>query len=761
MTNDTETLPEAGGGSPGSEIDELLGGGGNDRRYEMPPPATLARLGAAAAGLLVLWFVADSLMTRGLPFGIIVLGTVFGSLYALLAIGLVLVYRANRVVNFAQAELGSVAAVMTIQFVLVWDMNYFVALLLGFGTAAAIGGFVNVAVIQRFRNAPRLILTVATIGIAQILNAMSIFAAIIIQGGVGGGQRRFSAPVDATFSIDPVIFNANHVLAIVTVPVVMVGLIAFLRYTSYGMAIRAAADNGDRASLLGIPVPRLSTIVWSLAGFLSAVAIILRVPIVGFASFQSVSGGGNSLLLRTLAAAVIGRMESIPRTVVAAICLGIFQEAASWQFANTDFVDAALVIVILAGLLIQRDFFSRAQEAGISTWKAIREVRPIPEELRRLPEIRYGFGAVKVLLLGAALAYPLIASPSQASAMVIIFIYAIVAVSLFVLTGWAGHISLGQFALAGFGGAATSVLYGRHGLDFLIALPIGMVVAALVALVIGLPALRIKGPFLAVTTLAFAVTAANFLLVERYFPWFIERRIERPVLWNRIPLDEGWQMYYFTLVGLLLTLAVVRSLRNSRTGRAIIAVRDNSTAAESVTMDVTRTKLVAFMISGAIAGFAGGLYVLDQQGLQTDAYGAEASIRLFSMVVIGGLGSLPGAVMGAFYIRGAEFMLPPAWSLLASGFGILFLLMVIPEGLGGIVYKVRDSILRKVAVRRGLVVPSLLADVRTEGGGAKSDEIEAEVALGSALSGLSAEPEREPPEGPLGGPSKATTKVGS
>ncbi len=716
-------------------------------------PQEWGRTAAWVLGLLLMWLVLDRVLTRGLPPGIIVLGLVFGSFYALLAIGVVLIYRANRVINFAQAELGSVAAVTAIQLVIVWGWNYFMAIGAGLVLAALVGAIVNVAVIRRFRNAPRLLLAVATIGIAQILNGLSILIGLLFAGGAGAG--RFATPFEASFSINPVVFNANHVVALVVVPTVMVGLGAFLRFSSYGTAIRAAAENGDRASLLGVPVPRLSTIVWSLAAVLSAVAVILRIPIVGFTSFQGVSGAGNALLLRTLAAAVIGRMESLPRTVVAALAIGVFQEIASWQFANTDFVDASLVVVILVALLVQRDLLRRAAETGISTWKAVREVRPIPAELRDLPEIRYGFGAVRILLAGGALLWPVFASSSQTSAMSIILIYAIVALSLLILTGWAGHISLGQFALAGFGGATTAVLYGRHGWDYFFALPAGVAVAAAVALVIGLPALRIRGPFLAVTTLAFAVTAANFLLVERYFPWFIQRRIERPVLFNRFPLDESWQMYYLALAGLLLTLWFVRNLRQSRTGRAIIAVRDNALAAESVTMNTTRLKLVAFVISGALAGFAGGLYVVYAQGLQTDAFGAEQSIRLFSMVVIGGLGSVPGAVLGAFYIRGAEFLLPPAWSLMASGAGILLLLMFLPEGLGGLVYGVRDRILRLVARRRGLVVPSLLADVRVERAGDDDqagddarDEPDTEALLTGALGGLGRDQDRTEREAP-------------
>lgn len=667
--------------------------------------------GAWIAGSLVLWAVLARVMDRGLPIGIIIRGVVFGSLIALLAIGIVLVYRANRIVNFAQAELGSVAAVLAIQFKLVWGWNYFVSIAIGFALAAALGGLVERLVIRRFHKAPRLILTVATIGLAQILNGLSILIPIML-GGVTAG--RFQTPFSFQFDVHPQVFGGDHLLILVVVPAVMVGLIGFLRFTDYGLAIRASSENGDRANLLGIPVQRLSSLVWAIAGFLSATAVILRIPLVGFASFQSVSGSGNALLLRTLAAAVLGRMESLPRTVVAAIAIGVFQEAAVWQFSDTDVVDALLVAIILIGLFVQRDHFSRAAETGISTWTAIREVRPVPSELRNLPEVRWASFALKAVLTAAVVTLPLWATSSQEQAAALVAIYGIVALSLLILTGWAGHISLGQFAFVGFGGAATSVLYGRYGWDLMFAVPAGVCFAAAVAVVVGLPALRIKGLFLAVTTLAFAVTAETFFLEDRYVPWLIEGRIERPALWGRFALTESWQQYFLGLFGLLLAIAAVKNLRNSRTGRAIIAVRDNEANAEAATIDATRVKLMAFALSGGLAGFAGALYVLNQRGLFTDAFGANTSIRLFSMVVIGGLGSLPGALLGATYVRAAEFFLPPEWELLASGFGILLLLMFLPEGLGGVVYRVRDWYLRRVATARGILVPSLLADQRVE-----------------------------------------------
>ncbi|MEX2538814.1 MAG: ABC transporter permease [Actinomycetota bacterium] len=647
-----------------------------------------------------------------MPAGILVLGLVFGSLYALTAIGLVLIYRANSVVNFAQAELGGIAAVVSIQLVLQYRWNYFASVIIGLIGSTLIGALVYTFIIRRFRRAPRLILAVATIGIAQILQGGAILISLLF-GEIPAG-RTYATPFEVSFTVFPVIFRADHVLAMIVVPIVMVALALFLKFTDYGIAIRAAAENGDRANLLGVPIHYLHLGVWSIAALLSAIAALLRTPIVGFSAFTGVTGSGNALLLRTLAAAVIGRMESLPRTVIAALALGVFQEAAAWTFANTVVVDAFLVLIILVALLAQRGLLSRAAETGMSTWRAIREVRPIPAELRGLPEVRWGLWGLRALLVAFVLTVPLWGNTAQEEVIGLIYIYAIVAVSLVILTGWAGHISLGQFALVGFGAATTAVLYGRHGWDFFLAMLVGIVVSGLTALVIGLPALRIRGPFLAVTTLAFAVTAGSYFLEDRYFPWFVQDSIDRPSLWDRIPLDADWKMYYVTLAGLILALGAAWNLRRSRTGRALIAVRDNQLAAESVSINSTRVKLTAFVISGAMAGFAGGIYAIHQNGIFTGSFDAVVSIRLFSMVVIGGLGSLPGALLGAAYVEGTEFFLSGGWALLASGIGILVLLMFLPEGLGGLLYTIRDGILRRIARRRKLVVPSLLADVRME-----------------------------------------------
>ncbi len=534
----------------------------------------------AAACLVALWAVGDHVLSRGLPVGVVVSGVVFGALDALLACAVVLVYKANRVVNFAQAEFGAVAAVLALEFIFKWHLNYVLAIVTGLVIAAATGVLVELSVIRRLRFAPRLIVAVATIGLAQVLDG---WATLIPIEWSGRAATSLNTPFGAHlhFHLFPYVFTGDYVAAIVVAAVALGALTIFLRRSSYGVAIRASASNRDRAQLLGVPVGRLSTIVWAIAAVLSALTVMLRVPIVGFASFESVSSGGPALLLRVFAAAVLGGMESLPITAVAAIGLGVAGELGSWTFSNSTYVDALLLFVILAALLTQRERFSRASETGIGSFKSLREIRPVPLELRDFPEVRWTRTGMVVVGAVFAVVLPVLLSASQTQLAGLVLIYAMVAVSLVVLTGWSGNISLGQFAFVGFGAAVTGTLLQRHGWDLFSALPVAALAAAAVALVVGLPALRVRGPFLAVTTLAFAVTSSTFFLASRFFPWFVTESVDRPVLWGRFSLASDKQMYYLFLEAFMLVIAGASGVRRSRTGRARIASRDHPIATQS------------------------------------------------------------------------------------------------------------------------------------------------------------------------------------
>jgi len=694
------------GGRPG-------GGAAAASRHPWRLPA--GRLGSFLGwtlGALALWAVLARLLSKGLPPGIVLLGVVYGSLYALTAIGIVLVYRADRIINFAQAQLGVLAAVIAIELTVTYGVPYLVAILVGVVGAIVLGAVVSLLP-RRFRNSSRLVLTVATIALAQALAGVSALVPLVFCNPAhnpdcvtAASHQSFNTPLHLHFSVYPTIFYGNEVVAVVGSVVLIAGLAWFLHRSRYGVAIRAAADNGDRATLLGIPVPRLDTIVWSLAAVLSTLAVLFQVPVQGFVGFQTVTGGGTELLLKALAAAVIGRMESLPRTAIAAIAIGIFESLATWTFANAAVVDASLVVVIVVALLLQRSGPQAVRDADTATWRSVAAVRPVPRQLARLPEVRWGLRAVQGAVVALAIALPALLQGSQTYLAALVLIYAVVGLSLLVLTGWTGQISLGQFGFAGLGGATTAVLFDRHGWPFLVAVVAGIAVGALAALVIGLPALRLQGPFLAVTTLAFGVSVSSYFLAPNHLTWFVTPQIQRdggrPTFFGHHILGQDWQLYYLCLVAFFLVLMAVRSLRRSRTGSALIATRDNEAAVRTTALNPVRMKLTGFLVSGGIAGFAGALFIVHQRGVNNGSFSADINIALFLMVVVGGLGSITGVVIGAIYVWGTQYFLHGGWSLVASGFGILLLLLVLPEGLGGLLYTVRDELLRRVAARRGL-----------------------------------------------------------
>ena len=201
------------------------------------------------------------------------------------------------------------------------------------------------------------------------------------------------------------------------------------------------------------------------------------------------------------------------------------------------------------------------------------------------------------------------------------------------------------------------------------------------------------------------------------------------MLYGRFDLTDERTFYYVCLIVLALCLASARALRRSRTGRVIIAVRDNPKGAQSYSVNASSAKLWAFAISGFWAAVAGALFAYQQGQVNSLAFSPELSLTLLIVVVIGGVTSVPGALLGTFYIGVLKYGdISPSGQLLATGFGALLLLLFFPGGLAQIFYGARDSALRWVARRRGIVVPSLVADLRTDEATDKPDALSDAVA---------------------------------
>lgn len=688
----------------------------------------------------------DGYVRRNAPPSIVLLGVVYGAVTALGAIGIILIYRANRFINFAHGALGSFVGVLSIGMVIEHGVSYWVMLPVAVVLGALVGSLIEFTVIRRFRNATRLIATVASIGLAQLLGGFELFGSkkigfLSLTGG-------FGAPINANFDLPDKVhtFAGDEILIIMVVPAVIAALAWFLLRTDAGVAVRGAAENVDRALLLGIPVRRLSTIVWMLGGSLAALTYMLQAPFNGVK--PGVAGNGPTVLLPLLAAAVVARMESLPLAFGAGVGLGIVEQVARFNAQGTpSIVWVIYVVVILVALLLQRGKLSRGEESAGTSWSAMTVIKPIPEELRRLPEVRWA----KVAVLGVVgLAFVFIpgmwSAPTQLLACFGI-VWAMIGVSLVMLTGWGGNISLGQFGIVGISGMVAANVIADHNADFFAVIGLSAAIGGGVALLVGVPALRVRGLFLAVTTLAFAVALDQHFLSETTFPQFVKLHIDRPLLLERFDLNSNYAMYLTNLAFLGVAILIAMGVRQSRSGRVLIATRDNQRASDAASVPTTNVKLTGFILAGVIAGIAGGLQVLNLRGAAGGSFPAIDSVTVFSTAVIGGLGSIAGAISGVLLFRWLETLTFLGDLRLAiNGAGLLVVLYLLPGGLGQLMYAGRDRLLKRVASRREILVPSLLAD-RREAGEHAADEVGL---LQGALSGEPAEPRDRADQTPVG-----------
>ena len=664
-----------------------------------------------ASFLPALVIAAVSLALFPVPAGVAVEGLILGLLGAMLAVGMALVYRANRILNFAQGELGTAPTVLAVSLVVYAGWNYLLALSIGLVGSLLVGALVELAVIRRFSRSPRLILTVATLGLAQLLSLGAIFIPMIWGQQPAASQIHF--PLRFHFTIQPIVFSADYLVAVIVAPLAMLGVAALLRFTSIGIAIRASAESADRASMLGVPVKRLQTVVWAVAALLSFTGVFLQAGIQGL---PVISGLNLTVLLAALAALMLGNLVDLPAVAVSAVAVGLLQEGVYWHNpSNPELVEPILAVVIVLSLLVRKVGSTRAGNDRTSSWNMSDEIRPVPNELRSLPEVRAVRWGGATILVGLALALPWwLAVGNQLKATAAI-VFVIITMSVVVLTGWAGQESLGQMSFAGFGGAVAAYATQHWNLDLGLTLLLAGLAGAAVAVIVGLPALRLRGFFLAVTTLAFAMAASAYLLSNQYFSWAPDPSsvVIRPRLFGGISLVSQRTYYYVCLAVLALVVLAVRGIRRSRTGRVLLALRENERAAQAFGVNILRAKLSAFAISGFLAALGGCLLVELLGGFSPDTYAPEQSFVIFTAAVVGGLGSLLGAGLGSLYLEGAQWWLPgPQWQTLASAVGVLLVLMIIPGGIGDVVFRARDAGLRWTARRRGLIVPSLVADTR-------------------------------------------------
>jgi branched-chain amino acid transport system permease protein len=685
------------------------------------PRPLMAGVGVVLLTALITQFVVPNKSGgRGVPLAVDFQGLVQGMIAAMLAASLVLLFRTSRIINFGALSFGVPGGLLAFELIRFTSCPFPVAVAMCLVLSAAFGAIAELTFGRRFAKQSRLIFTIAT-----------IFISTTLIGVITPGLRNLpfmppveERPITSLFGADalraylplsgfnfkigdfPVQFGFAELFTIELALVALIALGLILRFTQLGMALRSVAENSERASMLGISTGTITTLAWSIAGLFGGIAVLLT-GLTGNAGVTQQTAAGATTLLLPLTAAVLARFRSLPIAVLACLVLSVLTSALEFGMSDAaPLVTGGQLVLLVSGLLLQRRDLFRLASAGEGSWRLTAEERPVPRELASLGGVRAVRYVSSAVALIAVAVLPFVANAGVVSQMQSILLLGVVGLSLVILTGWAGQVSLGQYAFVAVGAVVAGGATERGDVPFLLSVPLGMLVASAVAVLVGLPALRVKGLFLGVATFGLAVATSVLLFDRKLFGWLLPGAIPRPEIF--ISFDSETPFYYLCVAAFLMSLLFVRNLRGSRFGRLLIASRDNDAALQSAGVSIVRTRLMAFAISGGLAGFGGALLAFQLRTVTSTEFDAAASFQLFIYVVLGGISSVAGAMIGVAYLGIQTYFLGNGFvtQYLVTSLPIL-LLYFAPGGLLAVFSTVRDAALRVVAQRRGLIVPSL------------------------------------------------------
>jgi sulfate-transporting ATPase len=614
-------------------------------------------------------------------------GLPIGAMYALQALGIVIVYKTSRVFNFATGAIGLAAAYFASSLD-GWGVPILVTIALAVLLGIAIGVLMELTVRPVKATLTR---TVVTLGWLLLLQGV---VGVIYSSQVATNEpARLLAP-KTLIHIGVLEYGRDQVAVILIAAALAGALAAFFRVTALGTATRAVSEAPDAARLLGIQVHRVNLVAWGIGGGISGLAGVLITPLLNKLDTTTLV----IFTIQALAAALVGRLSSLPLTFVGGLGLGVVQPVIAYALRTSSIRGTnevtAFVVVLVALLLFRRGGRKDAASGGLA---------PVP--IRPLPQGRVALAWFLGIGLAAFLLPVLTDDVGNMSRSNITqtAVWGMAVLSLVLLVGVVGQVSVCQavFMACGAFGAGIAI---AHGVPFLLAIFAGALLAAAVATLVGLPAIRLEPLELAIATLSLAFTADRFL-----YSWapFASRDSNRPVPRPGFAsLDPGHvsigeRNYAWLAVGLfLIACLAVASMRRGRTGAALTALRSSEPATAAMGFSVTSVKLRGFAASGFVAGLAGALYAGLQQGASGGPFDFTRSITLLAYAVIVGVASVPGALVGGFIVTSSTLTIG-ATDQVASGRSAAFVtavtgalligvLMAAPDGLAGLVSKVLD-----------------------------------------------------------------------
>ena len=645
-------------------------------------------------------------MTAGLILGALVFGLAQGGAIALLGAGIVTIHRGSGVLNIAQGAMAMLATYIAVGVIggtgTHADRPLVLGAIVGVIAGAGLGLLVDRFAMRPLVGRPPVVRMTATLGVLYVLVSL----AQLVWGATtrstpslfGSGGHRIGSVV-----------ISNDAIGVALVALVLaVGLGLFYQRTRLGTAIRAVADNREVAGLGGIHVAWVGSVCWALGGAAAAIAGILLSPNLGLNSFIL-----TLLVVQALAAALTGRLQHLLPTLLGGIGIGVLTAvtrallehvtaASPPAWINlTDIQDGIALLWMVGALLVWR---RRPRE----------RTGQIPNGDE--PRLHVDGAARATFVVGAVLLVLIVPLLMQASGLYLLTVggaFAVVILSLVVVTGMAGQFSLAQASFMGVGAFSAAHLLGDAHLSYWLALPLAGVIALPFGALTGLITARAHGVITAVLTLGIGgVITGLFLTATMNGGGLGSMELARPT-----SLQDPVRYCWFVFGVLALLIAFVCALRNRRTGRVLLAVRDSEAAARSVGVSVTRVRVTAFALSAFIAAVGGVLYAGVGGVAVANAYGPFNSIALIAAGVVGGLGSTAGAVIGGLLqATGPSFVsgLPGLSRLADPGdvagilLGVLLLVQVIafPSGLSRPLLRAEAFVSRRVREQIGHARPS-------------------------------------------------------
>ncbi len=625
--------------------------------------------------------------------GWVTLGVGIGLVYGVLALGIVLVFKGAKIINFAHPFMGLFTAFLAWWLTaraafLPFDQGsrprFAVAAVLALVLTALNGYGLERSIFHRLSNSSRLTQLVATIAVGS---GMVGLVTLLFNRNVGAANEFRVLPtlLRWSFNIGNVTVTPAYIQIFLTVPLVAAALYLFFQKTKFGIGVRAAAENPDAARLLGISADRVSQFTWVLGSLLAGLAALLIVPI----SQLDVGSLSSGFLVRALAAALVGGLVSLPGALVGGLIVGVTETLVIWK-SNTSGLPELVMFATVVVVLIFRPggIFGRPEETADQA-AFVPALRDLPARLRLHPVTPWIGRYWYVTAAGFAIALSRVVGGATNQILINVIAYAIVGVSLTVLMGYSGQISLGHWGLAGVGAFTAGNALMKWHLPFAVVVPLVVIVGMGISLLVGLPALRIRGLYLAVVTLAFHLACEVYFFNQTSIAGSTAGiNVDGPKI-GPIDMDaiDGQGLFLFAVAALAFSMWVARNLAGTRTGRGFFALRENERAAAVLGIHLTTYRLLAFAVSGGIAALGGMVFAINEGTIDAVRFPTATSLLLVSMVVIGGLGSVDGAVLGSFLVFGLPRLVHfnNGW-IVPIGTGILLIVVITraPGGLAGL-----------------------------------------------------------------------------